>query len=489
MPDADVTVSAVFSSEPAGTGLSYLAASRGSFKTEFQNSVSSYETDDIPHIFDKTLGAASFFIEAVPEDPNADITVTAPSGGGTNLFGESIALAEGITAYTIKAVPASGAGTPKTYTLSVSYEPDLTLGAVTLTTPETEGADWGQKLSAANLGNVFVPWQQRAVAASPNAAGTGTAALVTKTGGHGTFGSGTLDFGMGTVTNLNIQTSKAAGGKTYTRDYPLTMTRVTAAGFPTEFLASGGGESFILVGGTYQEVHVFTLSDGPQALVFNGSPPAGLTARVLVVAGGGGAGGAQYPASGAGAGGMVENDSFALTAGSYQVVVGNGGLGGADKTTAGTKGGDSSFGGIIVAYGGGASAQRDYYTNAGKSGGSGGGGYPGGSVQAGTGGEPYGFPGGDVSSNEGNYTAGGGGAGGQGSAGYESGEGGLGGSNDITGESIVYAAGGGTASSNPGKNGAANTGNGGNGGWQSRGGNGGSGIVVVRFPAKVPSAQ
>jgi hypothetical protein len=257
-----------------------------------------------------------------------------------------------------------------------------------------------------------------------------------------------------------------------------------------DYLASGGAASFITVSGVKYELHKFT---GGGTLAFDS--PSGLTAQVLVVGGGGGAGGATWPSSGAGAGGMVENNAYTLAAASYAVTVGAGGAGGG-KGGNGTSGGNSGFG-AITAYGGGSSDGRsaDSAYTQGRAGGSSGGGLVVYNVIAGTGGTSYGNTGGTVVST-GDTAAGGGGAGGRGSHGsitslnstglYA----GAGRANSITGSSVVYAKGGPTTprpnsgTTFSGISGTANTGNGGGGAWNSTGGNGGSGIVIVRFPAK-----
>ena len=208
-----------------------------------------------------------------------------------------------------------------------------------------------------------------------------------------------------------------------------------------------------------------TSSDGSFTL------PGTTKARILAVGGGGGGGGAYRLAAanqpyggggGGGAGGIVEtNDLFG--AGSYSVTVGSGGAGGAMGTAhnassdySGTDGGDTSIlldgGAFISAYGGGAGGGE----TDGHSGGSGGGGsmYRAGSSSGtphagGAGKEGQGRAGGAGDAY--NYGGGGGGAGGAGAAASASGGGvgGLGVASDITGASVMYAAGGGGGCCNP----------------------------------------
>lgn len=113
------------------------------------------------------------------------------------------------------------------------------------------------------------------------------------------------------------------------------------------FKASGGT---ILTPGNGYTYHVFTSS---------GTLTVGTTltsAEVFLVAGGGGAGAPL--GSGGGAGGLVYHTSFPVTAGSYPVTVGGGGAGATGPGTPGTntpgsRGGDSSFGGMTAVGGGG----------------------------------------------------------------------------------------------------------------------------------------
>jgi hypothetical protein len=266
-------------------------------------------------------------------------------------------------------------------------------------------------------------------------------------------------------------------------------------------LATGGTVKVTKESNGYYETHTFT-TVGTDPLAFKNALSQSLTAQVLVVAGGGGAGGGGYSSSGAGAGGMVENDTFTLSPGTtYSVEVGNGGSGGASRSDNGVKGGNSVFG-SITAYGGGESKGRsgESQPGAGSTGGSTGGGSASASITSGTGGNSYGNKGGAVPSGKDvNFAAGGGGAGSAGTYGTSHTVGhdnfsGSGRKNSITGAEVIYAKGGPIAPYDgdqnyykDGINGADNTGNGGGGAWNGKGGNGGSGIVVVRFP--IPSVQ
>jgi len=246
-----------------------------------------------------------------------------------------------------------------------------------------------------------------------------------------------------------------------------------------------------------------------------------LNCEILVVAGGGGGGGGI--GGGGGAGAVVHIPSATLSAGSYNIIVGNGGAGGANWEAASANGYNSSISGsfgTIIAEGGGG-VTRGYSEGDGRIGGSGGGAAGNQSVlnyggAAGTSSSLGGFTGIIYGNRGGNNTttrtadptnaSGGGGAGSaatdtnvNGSAG---GNGGAGISITITGNSVYYGGGGGGAGhvasggsggiggggdgvreNRVGYPGAPNTGGGGGGGgWQFNfGGSGGSGVVIIKY--------
>jgi hypothetical protein len=258
---------------------------------------------------------------------------------------------------------------------------------------------------------------------------------------------------------------------------------------------------------TYDDTYVY--HSFPWSGTF--TPLSNLTADYLVVAGGGGAGGAYTDANvfgsgGGGAGGVrctvgatggggSLESALSLTANTgYTVTVGAGGAGAGDNTN-GTSGSNSVFS-TITSTGGGRSE------NAGGGNGASGGG--GGSGAGGTGGAAtsnQGYAGG----NGGGGTRSGGGGGGAGAAGAAaSGSGAGGGGNGITtsisGTSTTYGGGGGGAHGTGGSSANGGTGGGGNGGapatsgtantggggggrrtYGASGGTGGSGIVIVRY--------
>jgi hypothetical protein len=246
-----------------------------------------------------------------------------------------------------------------------------------------------------------------------------------------------------------------------------------------------------------------------------------LNCEILVVAGGGGGGGGI--GGGGGAGAVVHIPSATLSAGSYNIIVGNGGAGGSQWDTPSANGYNSSISGsfgTIIAEGGGG-VTRGHDVGNGKIGGSGGGAAGPNQVlnyggAAGTSSSLGGFTGFIYGNRGGNNTAlrtgnitnasGGGGAGSaaadtnpNGSAG---GNGGAGISINITGNNVYYGGGGGGAGyaasggsggiggggdgvreDRVGYPGAPNTGGGGGGGgWQFYfGGSGGSGVVIIKY--------
>jgi hypothetical protein len=278
-------------------------------------------------------------------------------------------------------------------------------------------------------------------------------------------------------------------------------------------------------------------------------PSETLTCDVLIVGGGGGGGGCGAGGAGTGgggAGGMRVFTSQAITAGTYSVVVGAGGDGGtavSDVFTA-TKGGDSSFGSLAAAEGGGAAPNTSDATSTGDiHGGSGAGGtgnassssgYPGtGAGSLGSDGDTAGYYGGDGgtatygSAAPAPAYAGGGGGGASADGGDPSasgaGDGGDGLTNSFrTGSAVAYSGGGGGGfweesprtfsyssggsggggsgggyGDTAGGDGTANTGGGGGGvggkgdvpyGSALLGGDGGSGIIVIRYVSASPKA-
>jgi type II secretion system protein G len=236
--------------------------------------------------------------------------------------------------------------------------------------------------------------------------------------------------------------------------------------------------------------------------------PAGVYSVEYLVVAGGGAGGMTATGdtgSGGGAGGILSGSVSVTPSAVLHVTVGSGGIG------RNTKGGDSSFsavGEVAEGGGGGSGVSDSTVGNGGSSGGSNG------HISAPTPLHPgQGNIGGGLYYSQDWSAAGGGGAGGPGTAnsgyGHDSiaGLGGIGRISSITGSAVVYGGGGGgAAGDNHGggaggsgigghghqsaaytgpvvlaTDGVANTGSGGGGGGNSNVGNGGSGIVILKY--------
>ena len=231
--------------------------------------------------------------------------------------------------------------------------------------------------------------------------------------------------------------------------------------------------------------------------------------KALIVAGGGSGGGAT--GGGGGGGGVISQDDFAISTGSYAVVIGAGGAAPGNQAI-GRSGANSSFNGwVAIGGGGGGYSAGGNSGAAGLSGGSGGGGqnyY--GSYGPGAGTLGQGNAGGSLSGAVAQTASGGGGAGGPGlntnSTGSPTGgDGGPGLMSTISGAAVYYGGGGGGGTSvgscgatytmgglggggrgsDVGKAGIPNTGGGGGGGWcyaSGNGGAGGSGVVIIAYP-------
>jgi hypothetical protein len=461
-------------------------------ETEEDENPSSIDPDIDPEA-DSGASVQTFRIIAVPEDPQAEVTVSPPADDS----GE-YELVEGKTEYKIT-VAREGLATT-TYTFSASYWPDLSLSSITLS---SEGHDdWTHSIPLQDEQEHTAPYSKIGISASANNPDIELSA--SKTSGAGDINGNTPDWtlvfpesAVQLSSAVKIKSSKTVGGTLYEKAYILNFVKPVFSDnkYPTTFWADGGGVSIVQDAETkkYYEVHTFTSSGTLDFKV--DIKDSGLTARVLVVGGGGGSGSGNSPSYGSGAGGMVENGAYPLTQNSYTVVVGLGGAGGPwNSVKSGVDGGDSKFGDDIIAYGGGSGSRR--YGNTayeGNSGGSSGGGTTSPEVKPGIGGTSYGNIGGTGIS-AGDDAGGGGGAGGPGKFGHVPGKdfGGPGRSSDITGSPVIYAAGGDVAANGQvfgGYTGDANTGNGGGGGWNYSGGAGGSGIVVARFPARPNPAE
>ncbi|MDR1232206.1 MAG: hypothetical protein LBK61_12510, partial [Spirochaetaceae bacterium] len=328
MPKADVSVSAKFvQSGTPSNKLSQLSVSRGAFTEDFLSEKTSYQVD-IPHISEES---PTFTINAFPEYSSAVVTVTAQSNPQTTIPPAAIPLVEGTTTYAVTVTPPAATKlNPNTYTVSVDYAPDLTLGAVTVTPAETS-ISWTKTLDAAAFSEgqqpvVHSPWPIAKIAAT---AAAGTTVTISNIGGTGSLagGAGTATHtfatpqsanGAYTVANptgaatLGITVSKQAGGKKYSSEYTLTL--------DWDYWAAStkGTREFKQIDGNWYELHTFKVASATTSLndtftFKDGAPASPPVARVLVVGGGGGAGSGNNPTGGAGAGGMVEHDNFSMT--------------------------------------------------------------------------------------------------------------------------------------------------------------------------------
>jgi hypothetical protein len=313
--------------------------------------------------------------------------------------------------------------------------------------------------------------------------------------------------------NFILGTGNFVAGSTFSL-YGLAQVGTTPAIAPK---ADGG--NVIGTDGTYW-YHAF-LSNGTF------TPQVGLSADVLVVAGGGGAG--CDIGSGSGAGGVLGFTSQSLASNTgLAVTVGGGGAGSTVAGGKGAQGTNSQFASLTASVGGGFGASYTAPSVGGNGGSGGGGGYVGGASQAGgTATSGQGNAGGTyLTSNNGSAGGGGYGSAGANSGGTgASGAGGAGGASTSTvtglgsisawltatslGVSGTIAGGGGGGTGNsgvggagggggagagangrgsaPGTNGTSatiNTGSGAGGGssYGGFGGTGGSGLIIIRYP-------
>jgi hypothetical protein len=313
------------------------------------------------------------------------------------------------------------------------------------------------------------------------------------------------------ITSVTIY---AISGSNFVQYSTFSLYGIAAVGTTPTVAPFAAGGDIIQTDGTYW-YHAF-LSSGTF------TPAKSLSCDVLVVAGGGGGG--SRSGGGGGAGGVLALASQSLASNTAQTVtIGAGGNGGSRAVT-GTNGGNSQFGSLTAAIGGGVGASAAGTTTAGGNGGSGGG--AGNNGTGGTATSGQGYAGGN--SNSTSYdAAGGGGAGavgsnastggvgsgaGNGGAGVNTvtnwgtlssaltttglgvsgyiGGGGGGGSFGSSNHGTGGSGGGGNGANTSPTNGTANTGSGAGGAGNSSdtnvtpvGANGGSGIVIVRYLA------
>ena len=332
---------------------------------------------------------------------------------------------------------------------------------------------------------------------------------------NGTTAYAELIAGLAPLTSAITSATIFAAGASFVANSTFSLYGIAAYGTTPVTAPKATGGNIVANDGTYW-YHAFTSSG-------NFVPQVGLTADVLVIAGGGGSGG--IIGGGGGAGGLRGLTGLSLTNGTnYSCVIGAGGGAGDGGGSYGVDGSNSSISGTgfstVTATGGGSAGGGSTASNNGKPGGSGAGGSYTGGGGSGLGGagnlggySPVeGFAGGNASGI--NIGGGGGGATGAGS-GATPGNG----SNvysswgvaTLTGQNISgtywYAGGGGGGSRNGFAAGTTGGSGGGGGGSQGQGnGNpgqvntgggaggagytsstatgsaGGSGIVIIRYP-------
>jgi len=331
--------------------------------------------------------------------------------------------------------------------------------------------------------------------------------VIARTGNAGKSSAATVSLWRSTAAITSITLAESGDGGTGT----FGTGNLTAGSTFTIYGIANSNNFALATGGTLYETssywyHVFGA---------NGTftPKQALTADILVVAGGGGSSGNW--GGGGGAGGLLSFTSQSLASGTaYTCTVGAGGAG-AQYTP--TNGGNSVFGALTTAVGGGSGGNAG--SNSGGTGGSGGGGTYDTGVGNGTAGQGNAGGAGQLGGGGNARGGGGGGAGASGGAAngsiagvggigvystftdqigavtglgdyeashyYFAGGGGGGGANGGTDNSNVGGyGGGGNGSRTAPTSGQANTGGGGGGGAGNVlpvAGNGGSGLVIVRY--------
>ena len=347
--------------------------------------------------------------------------------------------------------------------------------------------------------------------------GTSSFWLDVSSGGIGMSDSRNVDIVGDTDPHLETSTTGAGlaiGSIYYNREgdryFICTNTTTNGNQWSGRYAGYGGTETMYKSGSNFYKVHSF-LTTGTFHMDKTTS------CDILVVAGGGGGGGNFNTPGGAGggAGGLLTFAGQSVAAGYHTCLVGNGGYGGYSADTINgfppTNGGNSQFGALTAAVGGGCGSQHSPGQVPSTGGSGGGGAYNNVAAAAGTDGQGNVGGAGIAGSNQ--TGGGGGGSGGVGHAasGNNGGAGGAGTANAYrTGSNVTYAAGGGGGSGysagsggaggssisaiaggahqdNAGGTGSPHTGHGG-GGASGRssasminGGDGCSGIIVIRY--------
>ena len=222
--------------------------------------------------------------------------------------------------------------------------------------------------------------------------------------------------------------------------------------------------------GRFYKVHAFT-TVGTSTFQVQAAP-SGSTVEYLIVGGGGGGGSDM---GGGGGGGGVLEGTFAVSATSYSIVVGDGGLSSGqpyssrNSNSAGLSGESSSAFSVTALGGAGGAGSHDSNVGPARTGGSSGGGASGQNANASAGTAGQGFAGGTTGGQW--YSGGGGGAGSAGSPGGSNPQGGNGKTSSILGPTYWFG-GGGAGSGYTQGGGTGGRGGGGGGGRWSAGSNG-----------------
>jgi len=173
----------------------------------------------------------------------------------------------------------------------------------------------------------------------------------------------TIGSGNSEVQNFNI-IIRDSENQSHNRDFSLTVNTAPTGGT----IASSPPTGY--------RVHVWSTvgtNQGGQFTLYGTT-----LCDILVIAGGGGAGNGSGPGEGegggGGAGGLVYYHQKSLSAGSYDIIVGDKGTGSTGPAARGNSGNNSRFGSLTEAAGGGGGGSRNSSVQNGLDGGSGGGG-------------------------------------------------------------------------------------------------------------------
>ena len=394
-------------------------------------------------------------------DSVVTVTITAPSGNGT------------ITQYSVTSNPGNITVTSSSSTLTVTGLIANTSYTFTSKATNSSGTSTSSSPSTAVTTNAN-PNPPTNLSVTGTTTSTATVSFTPPVGSVNGYILSTSNGYQATETSSPITITGLGASTTYTItivavNYNGSSIASSSISATTGAGQAGTGGSVVQTGNTY--THTIT-----STLTFTANNQ--VVANVLLVGGGGGGG---YDGGGGGGGGGILEQSLTIPAGSYTVTIGTGGRTTNGYSLNGGKGGDTSIGALLVAYGGGGggdnhgtTSQSSPYAdiNGGTGGGSGatdGNNFTG----PGTGTSGQGYGGGN-----GIRTSGGGGgsktAAGGNASGSTAGLGANGYTSSITGSSVVYGGGGGGGAWGGGLVGSAG-GSGGGGYGASSGTNGSAG--------------